>query len=267
VSVGFSLAWGISGIVDVSLPYIAVLSSYVAYWTYLLSGLNVAFLLILVPMAMSVFTLVLSSVLMPKLIKQPELNSLVVFFGISYILEGLMVWWWNPTDRALIIPYLETAINTSFIAVSPKQILTVFCTMLVYVSLILFLGKTKTGTAIRAAAQSKKAAQIVGIDLRRIYLIVQLIAGAIAALSGVLLAMNYSFNPDTGSLWIGYLFLVVVLGSRGSVLGSLIGGIMLGLVQAVVGLYISQLWTTFVAFLILIAVLIARPQGLLRGRI
>ncbi len=266
-SIGFSLSWGISGIVDVSLPYIAVLSSYVTYWLYLFSGINILVFLLVVPGLMGLVSLALSFVLVPKLIKQSDLNSFVVYFGISYMLQGLMAWWWSPTDRTITVPFLESSINTGFIILSTKQVLTGSVTVAAYLILILFLTKTRTGTAIRAAAQNKKAAQIVGINLGRIYYLVQMIAGTVAALAGVLLALNYSFNPSTGALWIGFLFLIVVLGSKGSVLGSLIGGTALGLTQAIVGLLISQLWTTVVAFLILIIVLIIRPQGLLKGRI
>jgi branched-chain amino acid transport system permease protein len=268
VSLGFSLSWGISNLVDVSLPYIAVLSAYVAYWLYLSSRINIFVFILIVPLLMGLVSLGLSSIIVPKLIRQSDLNSFVVYFGISYMLQGLMAWWWSPTDRTISVSFLNsTAIQNAFLILSWRQILTASVTAAAYLILILFLTRTRTGTAIRASAQNKKGAQIVGINLRRIYYIVQVIAGMAAALGGVLLALNYSFDPDTGALWIGYLFLIVVLGSKGSVLGSLIGGVILGVVQGTVGLFVPQLWTTVVSFVILVVVLTVRPQGLLKGRI
>lgn len=237
------------------------------YWLYLFSHVNILAFIVVVPALMGVVSLALSIVLVPKLIRQSDLNSFVVYFGISYMLQGLMAWWWSPTDRTISVGFLESAINTGFLILTVKQVLTASVTIAAYIILILFLTKTRTGTAIRAAAQNKKAAQIVGINLGRIYYLVQVIAGMAAALAGVLLALNYSFDPNTGALWIGFLFLIVVLGSKGSVLGSLMGGVILGVTQAIVGLLVSQLWTTVVAFVILIVVLIIRPQGLLKGRI
>ena len=249
------------------MPYIEVLSSYVTYWLYIYSGINVLYFLLVVPPLMGLVSLALSFVLVPKLIRQPELNSFVVYFGISYMLQGLMAWWWSPNARTIIAPFLDTTFNAEFFIVSAKQLVTAIVTIGVYIGLVILLTKTRTGTAIRGSAQNKKAAQIVGINLRRIYYLVQMIAGMVAALAGVLLAINYSFNPNTGALWIGFLFLIVVLGSKGSVLGSLIGGLILGLVQGVVGLLISPLWTTVVAFVILMMILTVRPQGLLKGRV
>ena len=265
VTVAFSMSWGISDIVNISVAYQTILAAYVVYWCYVLWGVNVLLFLLILPPLMALINFSINRFLLSRLIKQHVLNSLLVFFGISYALEGLMGWQWSPIQRTLIAPYLEASYDIAGIFVSVSELITLIVTLVIYSILIIFLKKTRTGRSIRAVAQNKKGAYVVGINVERIHLLIQAIAGAAAGVAGVLLAITYSFFPAVGAIWVGYLFLVVVLGSKGSVTGSLVGGAILGIIQAFIGFLLPQLWMSFVVFLILVVVLLIRPMGLLKG--
>jgi branched-chain amino acid transport system permease protein len=196
-----------------------------------------------------------------RLAGMAPLTTLLIFFGLGFILEGVMSYVWGVRQRTLIIPYLESMIGL----LSLKDILIISLTVSVYLILIFFFLKTKQGIAIRAMTQNRKGALICGINVFTVYRLISLIGGAACGLAGSLLAIVYSFYPAMGTVWIAYLFFIVVVGGKGSILGSLVGGLVLGILQSLTGILLPLQWTEVILFLGLILILVVRPQGLFGG--
>jgi branched-chain amino acid transport system permease protein len=136
----------------------------------------------------------------------------------------------------------------------------------VLIGAYLFIQHSFWGKQIRAVAQNRFAASIAGIDTRRVSMLVFALAGGLAALSGALLAPLFHASPDVGVLPALKSFVIVVLGGMGSPIGSLVGGLILGVLESLGALYISYTYRDTFAFAILILVLLLRPQGLFGER-
>jgi len=261
ISLGFSIFWGTSDVVHIALPSIALISSYLTYFGHMLLNLPFPILLISSILTGLFINWAIVEVIKGRLVKMTPLTTLLIFFGMVFIFEGIMSYIWGVRQRTLIIPYLE-----SMIGVLPlKDILIISLTLLVYLILIFFFSRVKQGIAIKAAAQNRKGALICGISTFTIYRLISLIGGAACGLAGSLLAVVYSFYPAMGTVWIAYLFFVVVIGGKGSILGSLVGGLVLGILQSLIGAMIPLQWTEFILFLGLVLILVVRPQGLFGG--
>ncbi len=130
----------------------------------------------------------------------------------------------------------------------------------------LFLQKTRLGKAIRATSQSREVAMVCGIDVGAIHRITFGLASALAAAGGALIAMIVAIQPEMGQLWTFKSFLVIVLGGAGNYPGALLGGLLLGLVEQVASLFLTTQLSEVVAYVLLVAVLLIRPTGLLGGR-
>jgi branched-chain amino acid transport system permease protein len=133
------------------------------------------------------------------------------------------------------------------------------------IGLVLFLRYTRTGYAIRAAAQNKMAARLMGIDIYETYAITFGISIALTGLAGAMMGTFLPIAPNNGSPWTLRAFSIVALGGLGKVQGVVAGGLLLGLAESYVGGYIGAAWAIAVAFIVLVVVLVVRPQGVTGG--
>jgi branched-chain amino acid transport system permease protein len=131
----------------------------------------------------------------------------------------------------------------------------------------LFLKKTYTGKAVRASWQQPESAQLYGINLKRISMITFGIAVATAGAGGVGLAMIYSFEPHAHNLWLIYLFLVVIVGGVGNVLGTALAGLVIGIITGLSLAFLPYQWVNLITFGLLIVILVVRPHGLFQSEV
>jgi branched-chain amino acid transport system permease protein len=129
----------------------------------------------------------------------------------------------------------------------------------------MFMNRTKTGGAIRAAGEDPAAASLMGIDTRRMYALAWIIAGAATGVAGGLLMNGYSASPTAGVMFVLMAFVVVALGGFGSIAGAAVAGLLVGVAQGVVGLYAPS-YTLAAALALYLLVVLVRPQGLLGTR-
>jgi branched-chain amino acid transport system permease protein len=130
-----------------------------------------------------------------------------------------------------------------------------------------FLKKTHTGRAVRAAWQQPDAAQLYGVSLQRISLITFGLAVASAGAGGVGMAFLYSFEPHSHNLWLIYLFLVVIVGGVGNVLGTAVAGVIIGVITGLSLAFLPYQWVNLLTFGLLMVILIIRPEGLFKGEV
>ena len=147
-------------------------------------------------------------------------------------------------------------------------LVTVFACVVIMVALMLFTGKSKVGTAMRAVSEDKGAAQLMGINVNTTISITFAIGSGLAAIAGVLLCSAYpTLMPTTGSLPGIKAFTAAVFGGIGSIPGAMLGGVLLGVIEQLSKTYISTLWADAIVFGVLVAVLVVKPTGLLGKRI
>jgi len=199
-----------------------------------------------------------------RLRNAPRLAPLITAIGVSFILENVMQLWRGPSP----VPVPDFIPNPVFhfggVDLATKQIVVVLFAVLMMIGLQLFIYRTRTGRAMRATAQDRDAAQLMGIDINATialtFLIGSALAGAAGFVSGVYYGNTWFFNGFGAGL---KAFTAAVLGGIGNLAGAMLGGFAIGLIEAFTTQFISDQWSNVVVFSVLVLVLVFRPSGLL----
>jgi branched-chain amino acid transport system permease protein len=199
----------------------------------------------------------------------PRLAPLITAVGVSFVLEGIMALWiGNSTVHYPdLLPTTEYALPGGF-TLAFKDIFVVVVAVILVVALTLFIGRTTLGTAMRATAQDREAAQLMGIDINRTIAATFFIGAALAGAGGIIFGLYYnSINFQLGFSAGLFAFTAAVLGGIGNIQGAALGGLIIGLVRAFSDGYLASEWTDVWIFAMLILVLVFRPTGLLGMRV
>jgi branched-chain amino acid transport system permease protein len=232
-----------------------------------MKGLGIDFFLVL-PLAMVVMaaaSVAIYLVIVRPVIRRTELQVLLVTTGLLYVLHDLAVGIWG-TDPRQVDMGLDGVLEIGDVIV-PYQRLVVVVTMLVLVTaLYLMLYRLRVGKALRAVAQNRFGAQAIGLNVDRVISFAFAVSGALACAAGALLGALYAVDPGMGSAPMLKSFVIVIFGGLGSVPGAIVGGLVIGLTETLTGSYVSYGFKDVFTFLIMIGMLLLRPQGLLGAR-
>jgi branched-chain amino acid transport system permease protein len=265
---GLSLVFGVSGILNVTHGDFLMLGGLLCYGIYVVLGLDpLVSLVIVVPVFFVVGCLFERVLIQPLLAKSPHellTGSILVTLGAALAIEDLVPFLWTQSFSG--IPYTVRSLVIGDVVIPTLRLAILLGIVILTLLLHLFLRRTFVGIALRAMTQNRQGAMLVGINLPRLSMLAFGIGTALVATAGVAHAMLYSITPTMGiPLTLKYLT-IVVLGGLGSLLGSVLGGMVLGISEALTSLYIGPEWAPTVAFIVLIIVLVTRPQGVFGGR-
>lgn len=199
-----------------------------------------------------------------RLRNAPRLAPLITAIGMSFVLENVMQYWRGPSPIPVpqVIPNVDLQLGS--VTVETKQILVVVLAIVMMVVLQAFIYRTKLGKAMRATAQDREAAQLMGIDINTTialtFLIGSALAGAAGFVSGVYYGTTWFFNGFSAGL---KAFTAAVLGGIGNLAGAMLGGFLIGVIEALTTQLIGDQWSNVAVFSVLVLVLIFRPSGLL----
>jgi branched-chain amino acid transport system permease protein len=261
-AVGLSLIFGVMRLVNIAHGDFIVLASYLALVVVSYFGLSpLASLAVVVPI-MFVLGYVLQRCLLNRTLGTDILPPLLVTFGLSIILQNGLMQVFSADSQKLSQGELEVAsvaMGSLSVGVMP---LIVFCTAVVIIGgLQLLFYKSSIGRAFRATSDDQHTAQLMGINNARIFGIAMALAMAVVSIAAVFLSIRTSFDPTVGPARLLYGFEAVIIGGLGSLWGTLAGGIILGVAQAV-GAKIDPGWQILAGHLVFLAILIVRPRGL-----
>jgi branched-chain amino acid transport system permease protein len=198
-------------------------------------------------------------------VQRPEGTQVVATIGLLLIFQSGATLLYGPTARAGTTSYSNDVYSAFGIRISQPGTWAAFVSVVAVGVLMFFLHRTDFGRAMRATAENQMAAKLMGINTRRVYLAALVLAGTLEGLAGALMAPISVVSPFTGFSFILKAFVIVVIAGLGRVGGALVVGIALGIVEALTNLYIGSELATAVVFIILIAALLFRPQGILGG--
>ena len=192
----------------------------------------------------------------------PSLAVLITAIGVSYFLQNaaLLIWSSNPKTFTSVVTGEALSLFGGQMQISKVTLVAIAACVVIMVALMLFTGKSKVGTAMRAVSEDKGAAQLMGINVNTTISITFAIGSGLAAIAGVLLCSAY---PTLGSLPGIKAFTAAVFGGIGSIPGAFIGGILLGIIEIFAKAYISTQLSDAIVFAVLIVVLLVKPDGLL----
>jgi branched-chain amino acid transport system permease protein len=189
-------------------------------------------------------------------------NILLVTLGLSIIIENALLAGFRSDTRSIDVPYGFSVVEVGNLFLSTPKLIAFAASFAVAGLLWLLLARTDTGKAIRAVAKEKTGAALSGIDVEHIYAVTFGLGAACLAIAACLLMPTYLVNPRSGNAFVLVAFTIVVLGGMGSIAGALVGGLIIGVVESLSGLFLGESLGQIGIFLIFILVLLFRPTGL-----
>lgn len=265
---GLSLLFGTMKVINLAHGDLAVVAAFLAVELSPVTHIPVVWSFLIVVPIFVILGYVGQRTLIQASLNRGPLTTLLVTFGLSVVIENVLLQAFSADSHSLNIGSLATrSIHiTDQIQVAYISIAIFVCAVVVLLGLQYFLSRTRTGRMIRAVADDPEAAQLVGIDYRHIFGIAASIAFATVALAGLAFGTYSSFNPSTGSSRLLFAFEAVVIGGLGSLWGTLLGGIILGVAQAI-GAHIDPSLQVLSGHLVFLVALAIRPEGLTKGRV
>lgn len=262
IALGLSLVFGVMKLINVAHGDLVVFGTYFAYACFTIIGLDPILSLVLGAPVMFALGFAIQKFFMSRSFGVSMEAPLIIAFGLSLVLQNLNQVLWTPLSRGLTTSYSLKAFNIGEVFIPLVYLLDFIAALVVMLVLRTFLAKTYLGKAINAASQNRRGALLMGINPNRIYALTFAIAMATAAVAGVFLGLTFPFSPTTGVSFLIISFGVIVVGGMGSMLGTFIGGIVLGLSQTLGGHFFGDAAQMLVAYLIVLVALTIRPQGL-----
>jgi branched-chain amino acid transport system permease protein len=263
VGIGMSMIFGIVRVVNLAHGDLVILASYLSFVTLSIFNVSPLLTLVLVIPAMFLIGFVLQYYLVNRVLGQGMNPPLLVAFGLSIILQNLLLLFFTPDARALLTSIsIATLPVGNFINIPVVYLVDFIGSLLTIFLLSRFFNRTYLGKAIRAASDDEGAAQLMGINTKRIYAWAMAIAGGTAAIAGVLVGMTFTFYPHTGPDYLIIAFGVVIIGGLGSLIGTFLGGLILGLAQILGAHFLGPGFQLLSGYIILLIVLAFKPTGL-----
>lgn len=263
---GLSLIFGVLRVLNVAHGELLMLGGYASFWLFALLGVDPFVSLLGVLPGLFLLGLCLYWGLFAFVVRAHEeiriKNSLLIGFGLALALHALAVRLWTADERSITTAYAGQVLTVFGLRVPLVRLASLVLALVLIVALHVFLRRGRWGQAIRATAEDWEAALLMGIDVRRAYLLAFAIGTALAGAAGSLVSVGYSINPSIGLEWTLKALIVIVLAGMGSIVGTFFGGLVLGAAEAVSAVVVGGPYREVVGLVIFFCVLVARPEGL-----
>jgi branched-chain amino acid transport system permease protein len=265
-AVGLSLVFGVTKFLNVAHGELLMFGGYASFWAFTLLGIDPFLSLPLTIVFLLLMGLVIYKLLFARMVKLSEgtkiQNTLLVGFGLSLILQNLALRFWTADTRGITTFYSGRVLTFLGVRFPIVRVASLVIAFVVLLGLDLFLRRTYTGKALRATVENWEAATLMGIDIQRVYLLSFVMGAALAGVAGALVSVGYSIDPVMGMSWTLKSLVVMVLGGLGSLTGTFVGGIILGVTESATGYFLSLTYKEVVGLVLFVLILIFRPQGL-----
>ncbi len=265
VAIGWTLLLGVARLVNFGHGQMYMLGAFVTWWAVTKAGVPYA---LAVPIAMAIgalFGLLMQRVMLKATFEQNLVSIMIMTLGFGYVLQGGAALVFGSTGQILDTALSRSEIKLGELWLTQQDLAIVLVAIMVFVGLKWLLDGTRVGRLVRMVAEDPKLAQLAGVNVRRVYFGVFAFEGAAVAFAAGMVAPRTPILTSMGFEEVIMTFVVVVLGGIGSVTGSYVAGVALGLFTALFGALVSPAYTTAACFLVLIAVLVLRPGGLSAG--
>jgi len=262
IAVGFSLAWGVMDVINVTHGTMIVIGAFITFFLFKFAGLD-PFLSIPVSMFVLFWIGYFSQkYLLNLVVKVGIFLSLTLTFGLDLILINVVLLTFTGDYRSVTPSYSGSNFQIGTLIIPYIRLATLGICVLLAALLQFFLTRTKTGNAIRATAQNRQAAEIVGVHVAKVYSITLAVSAALAGACGSLISMVQSFTPFEGGFFIMKAFIICVLGGLGNVAGAIIGGLVLGVAETMGARVFGTGFQEAISAIIMILVLVFMPKGI-----
>jgi branched-chain amino acid transport system permease protein len=262
LSLGLAVIFGMLNIINFAHGALFMMGAFCSWMLLNYLGIGYFPSLILAPIIIGIIGIILEKTIISRLYKLDHLYGLLLTFGMALVIEGLFRNAYGSSGMPYRIPsILQGATNLGFMYLPNYRGWVVLAALIVCLSTWAIIEKTSLGATLRAATENAPMVQAFGVNVPRLITLTYGGGVALAAFAGVLAAPIYSVNPNMGTNFINTVFAVVVIGGMGSIMGSILTGFGLGVVEGLTKVFYPQASAT-VVFLVMVIVLLVRPRGL-----
>jgi neutral amino acid transport system permease protein len=263
-AIGLSLVYGILKLVNFAHGDFMTIGGYVAFAINVSAGMPLIVAVLGAIAAVAALALVLEWGIWAPMRRRGAgiMQLLLLSIGLAFVLRNLILFEWGGDDRSLDVDRFQSWNPFAGVRITAIQVTVILTAGVVLLLVAAMLKSTLIGKTMRALADSFDLAEVSGVNTRRVVTYTWLLAGSLAGLAGVLAAIYTTLTPNTGWFLLLSIFAAVVLGGIGNAYGALVGGVVLGLVQEWSTMFIEPTYKEAIGFLVLILVLLVRPQGI-----
>ncbi len=262
IAAGLSLIFGLMEIVNFAHGEFMMISMYAAFWLWALFGLDPMYSVPLCAALLFFMGVATHYGIIRHILGASMLAQICATFGLAVFLRAFAQFQWTPDFRSIANPIVEGRVEVSGIFLSfPLVIASVGC-LLAFGFLYLFITRTETGLALQATSQDRQAAELMGIPTDRMFALGWGIGAACVGVAGVFLSTFYYVFPEVGLPFALLAYVAVAMGGFGSIVGSLIAGVLIGLVESLGGLLIDPSYKLLIVFGLYLVIVVFRPKGL-----
>ncbi|PPK60801.1 amino acid/amide ABC transporter membrane protein 1 (HAAT family) [Malaciobacter marinus] len=272
VALGYTMVYGVMKLINFAHGDLVAFSAYVGLTIFSQffgasanSLINVVIIFLFTAIIVAFVGVLLERLAYRPLRTAPRLSAVVSALGASLVIQNAIMLIWGPNMKIFPSDLLPNTIwEIGGVILTFTQVLILILSAILMIALYFFINKTKIGTAIRATAIDQDAAKLMGINVNRIITIIFIVGSALGAVGGLFIGIYYrGLTFDMGWLYGLNAFIAAIIGGIGNIPGAMLGGLLLGLFNAMISGYISTEWAETFTFMLLIIILIVRPTGIL----
>jgi branched-chain amino acid transport system permease protein len=266
MALGLSVIFGVVRVVNFAHGEFAVVAMYAAFVLFKTLGLDP--LVVLLPIAEIFFLVgfVLQAVLINPFVGRPEHDQFILLVGLAIIIVNVLLMVFGPDAQPTNLSYAFDSYLVGSLIIDKVRVYSALAALTIASALFAFFRYTRVGTAIRACADNLIGAAVVGLNVKKLYALTFGLGLACVGAAGTLMVTIADASPTLGPAYTLLAFIVVIVGGLGSMAGALVGGVLIGVSEALAGFLIEPSMKSMFSFALLIAVLVLRPQGLLGRR-
>lgn len=267
MALGLSVIFGVVRVVNFAHGEMMTMASYAAIVAF--AAWNIDPLVAMIPIAILMFAVgyVMQAVLINPFINRPEHSQFILLAAVAIIMVNGLLMIFGPDSRNVLVDYALDSIQIGPLLVDKVRVITAALALAITAGLFAFFRLSHTGKAIRACADNHLGALVVGLNVKHLYALTFGIGAACVGAAGAMVTLLIDTTPVIGPSFTLQAFVIVIIGGLGSMPGALLGGVLIGLTEALAGLFFDPSAKTMFGVAILILVLLFRPQGLLGRRV
>ena len=267
IALGLNIVFGTMRVINFAQGALLMAGMFMAYWLWELGGVHPYLSpLVTVPVLFGLGYLIQGAIVSPLLARErarEPMSVLLATLGLALVLENLALLFFSADFKTVQTDVSLATFKLGGLIVSVPRLVGLGAMALTCLGLYLFFTRTDLGRAVRATGQDREAARLMGIDDFRIYGVAYALSAALMGVAAAVLVPFFYVHPGVGTSFLLKVFVIVVLGGLGSMPGAAVGGILVGLIEGIVALYVQAAVAQIVLFGVFVAILLARPSGLL----
>ena len=263
IGIGLTIIFGVMRIINFAHGELMMLGMYLTWMLFAFLHVDPFLSIVIVAPVMFLWGAFLQKALINRVLNALPQNQILLTIGLGLVMSNTVMLVATSDYRILTTTYPSSSYSLFGLSVPQSLLYAFLITAGITVALYWFLLKTDTGQAIRATAQDREAAQLMGINVRRMSVLAFGLGAALAGTAGALISPTYYIFPQVGSTFTLKAFVIVVLGGMGSVVGATLGGIIIGVTESLAAIYVAGGLKELVVFVLFLALLLFKPSGLL----